>query len=36
MGIDLDIFFYDDQDLMHFSKWLRETVKYCDTYEISY
>lgn len=31
----IETFFSDDEDLMRFSKWLRETSKICDIYELS-
>ena len=32
----LEAFFAEDKWLVHFAQWLRETAKYCSTYELSY
>lgn len=32
----LETFFSEDKWLVHFAQWLRETAKYCSTYELSY
>jgi hypothetical protein len=32
----LETFFKDDEHLMDFAEWLKETAKYCSTYELSY
>jgi hypothetical protein len=33
---ELEVFFADDDPLMCFASWLRQTAKYCSTYELSY
>jgi hypothetical protein len=32
---ELSIFFQDDDSLIHFANWLKQTSKYCSTYRLS-